>query len=133
MGNYVYIVRSVFTNDNISNPAFSNTVYQSVITEESDISELPFATYLYPNYPNPFNPSTNISFNLSEEGNITIDIFNIKGQKIKNMVNDKLGVGKHTVTWDGTDNNGNHLSSGIYLYQMKTDTYISMRKMLLLK
>ena len=132
LGEYTYILRSVYTNDNISNPAFSNTVLQTY-TDESDVSLLPTKNYLHANYPNPFNPSTTISFDLAVESLIKIDIYNIRGQKITTLVNDRFKAGTHSINWEGTDDNGQTISSGIYLYQMKTDDYKSMRKMLLMK
>ena len=88
------------------------------------------------NYPNPFNPSTTISFNLQEEGEIKLEIYNIKGQKVKTLIalpNGGLGT-RDSVTWDGTDENNQPVSSGIYFYKLnvsgKTE---AVKKCLLLK
>ena len=100
---------------------------------------------LYQNYPNPFNPETTISFNLTAEGiglrstspgqaeNTEIIIYNIKGQKIKTLLNDKMDAGFHKVIWDGRDSNGKRVSSGIYFYKLKTGSYSTVKKMLLLQ
>ena len=100
---------------------------------------------LYQNYPNPFNPETTISFNLTAESiglrstspgqakGVEIIIYNIKGQKIKTLINDKMDAGFHKVIWDGKDNNGKRVGSGIYFYKLKTASKELTRKMLLLK
>lgn len=94
---------------------------------------LPTMTQLFSNYPNPFNPETTISFDLAEQSPVTIEVFNIKGQKMKTLVRDSYTPGHHSVVWNGTDNNGNSVSSGVYFYRMNTPNHISTQKMLLLK
>ncbi len=93
------------------------------------------AVRLFPNYPNPFNPSTTISFALNAEDteNTELVIYNLKGQKVKTLINEKLEAGNHQVTWDGKDENSKPVSSGIYFYKMKCGDYTSVRKMILLK
>lgn len=95
------------------------------------------------NYPNPFNPAaagagrspeTTISFSTTEsEFNTQITIYNLKGQKIKTLINDILPVGKHSVVWNGTDEKGKKVSSGVYLYRMKSGKYNQTKKMILMK
>lgn len=86
------------------------------------------------NYPNPFNPETSIDYNLTQAANISIEVFNVKGQKITTLVNEHKAAGNYTTTWNGTDSNNKHVSSGIYFYKMRTDDrYIDTRKMILLK
>ena len=103
----------------------------------SDDDLLPAVTELIGNYPNPFNPETTIYFettNLHE--NSRIDIFNTKGQKVKQLLSNSAGqlsVGQHSVIWDGRDESGNAVSSGIYLYRLETGNYSATRKMLLMK
>jgi hypothetical protein len=103
-----------------------------VITSEIDNVEI-IKTELFDNYPNPFNPTTIIGFNLSENDFVLIDIYNAKGQKIKTLHNTFLTKGKHQVVWNGTDENGLSVSSGIYFYRLKTSHYENIKKMLLLK
>jgi hypothetical protein len=90
-------------------------------------------TKLQSNYPNPFNPSTTINFNLGVASIVSIDIFNIKGQKVKALLNENFEVGPHSVVWNGDDSNGRQVGSGVYFYRMKTEGYVSTKKMLLLK
>ncbi len=86
------------------------------------------------NYPNPFNPSTTISFSLTTE-DTEIIIYNIKGQKVKQLVSDirQLPEGQHSVVWDGKDDNNQPVSSGIYFYKLKAGGFQKVRKMILLK
>ena len=85
------------------------------------------------NYPNPFNPSTTISFSINEESTIELSIYNIKGQFVKQLVSDQLSVGEHSVVWDGKADNGKSVSSGIYFYKLKTSNYEKTKRMVLLK
>ena len=92
-----------------------------------------FSTKLNPNFPNPFNPETTISFSIKEDCRVTIDVYNIKGQKVKTLVNEKLNAGAHQVIWHGKDENGKSVSSGIYFYKMNSGRYTSVKKMILMK
>ncbi len=95
------------------------------------------------NFPNPFNPTTTISFNLTTEhternpafdGNTEIIIYNIKGQKVKTLIDEKLDAGYHSVIWDGKDDKGKPVCSGIYLYKLNVNNKTELiRKCLLLK
>jgi len=85
------------------------------------------------NYPNPFNPETTISFNLSEVEKVKLEIFNIKGQKVKTLFNEQLSIGEHNVGWNGKDANNKQVSSGIYFYKLKSGEYQQIKKMMLLK
>ena len=88
---------------------------------------------LHQNYPNPFNPETKISYQLPENGKVELTVYNLKGQKVKTLVNETLESGNHTVIWNGTDNNGKSVSSGIYFYKLKTDNHEETKKMILMK
>jgi hypothetical protein len=85
------------------------------------------------NYPNPFNPTTTISFSLASDENISLDIYNLKGQKVKSFINGFMSKGSHTVVWDGKDNNGKQVGSGIYFSRVKGEKTTSTHKMLLMK
>ncbi|HPR17638.1 MAG TPA: S8 family serine peptidase [Candidatus Cloacimonadota bacterium] len=94
----------------------------------------PVADNLGRNYPNPFNPTTNISFTLAEESQVKLNIYNVKGQKVRTLVSDKQNAGTHIVTWNGKDDNGSNVGSGIYFYKLQAGArYTSSRKMILLK
>ena len=94
---------------------------------------LPLITELNGNYPNPFNPITIINYSLAEESNIELIVFNIKGQNVKTLINEKLPAGNHQVMWDSKDENSKPVSSGIYFYKMNTNNYTSTKKMILMK
>jgi hypothetical protein len=85
------------------------------------------------NYPNPFNPETTINFSLNEAGPVELAIYNIKGQKIKTLVNETLPAQNYNIVWNGRDDNNQQVSSGVYFYRMNTSTYTSTRKMILMK
>ena len=85
------------------------------------------------NYPNPFNPSTTISYSLSQSEYVKIQIYNIKGQLVKTLVNEPQKAGKHTIVWNGDNRFSRKVSSGIYLYRLETETTMETRKMLLMK
>jgi hypothetical protein len=90
-------------------------------------------TQLNGNIPNPFNPSTLICYQLAEESHVAIEIYNIKGQIIKYLVNTNNQAGTYEATWDGRDLNNRMVSSGIYFYLMKADEYLEIKKMVLMK
>ncbi len=95
---------------------------------------MPKVTKLLGNYPNPFNPTTTIKYNLNENANIRIEFFNIKGQNVTTLVEQNKDAGYHSVVWNGKDSTGNQVSSGLYLYKLIVDNKaIDMKKCLLLK
>jgi len=96
---------------------------------EVEIEDLPnYKFRLHQNYPNPFHPKTEISFNLAEERFVTVDIFNVKGQKVERIVNDRLAKGQHAIIW-----NAENVSSGIYFYKIKAGEFTETKKMMLLQ
>ena len=95
--------------------------------------DIPPITRLENNYPNPFNPETTIKFSLSTESMLRLDIYNIKGQRIKTLVNENMLPGRHEVVWNGLDDNNRTVASGIYFYRLRTKDYIQTRKIVLLK
>jgi hypothetical protein len=99
-----------------------------------NISVIPSITKLHGNYPNPFNPETTISFSVAQASSfVTLDIFNIKGQKVKQLVSNQLSAGEHSVVWNGKDEKGKNVSSGVYFYQLNTGNYEKTKKMILIK
>ncbi len=85
------------------------------------------------NFPNPFNPETSINFILKKDSKVSLKIFNIKGQLIKTLIDEELSASTYNVVWNGKNDSGNHVSSGIYLYKLQADTQLSVRKCILLK
>ncbi|HOE55033.1 MAG TPA: C25 family cysteine peptidase [Candidatus Cloacimonas acidaminovorans] len=84
-------------------------------------------------YPNPFNPTTTISFSIKEKTPVELIIYNILGQKVRTLVNQPLEPGEHSIVWNGTDNKGRSVASGIYFYRMKAGNYSETKKMVLKK
>jgi len=108
------------------------TLYVVSVGTEEDLSVL--YTKLGGNYPNPFNPSTTISFETTNSHELSrIEIYNLKGEKVKQLVSEQLPAGQHSVVWDGRDDSGKSVSSGIYFYKLKTGNYEKTKKMILLK
>lgn len=89
--------------------------------------------YLYGNYPNPFNSSTTLSFFIPGNGNVEINIFDILGRKVKSLLNEKLYYGEHNISWNGTNDYGSELTSGIYLYRIIYQDKVQTGKMVFQK
>ncbi|MCB0315264.1 MAG: T9SS type A sorting domain-containing protein, partial [Calditrichaeota bacterium] len=85
------------------------------------------------NYPNPFNPTTSIQVAVPEKALVTLEIYDITGRKIQTLLNDEQEPGVYTVSWDGTNQFGEKVSSGIYFYRMAAGKFIQTRRMMLLK
>ncbi len=96
-------------------------------------SILPSDYSLEQNFPNPFNPSTTIRYSIPRAGHVTIFIYNINAQLIKTLVNDSKPAGRFTVTWDGTNNLGSKVSSGVYFCRLQSNNFVDVKKMILLK
>lgn len=103
----------------------------NITNQENPI--IPLHTELGNAFPNPFNPATRINFSLNNSTNVSITIYNTRGQKVKTLINEHLSAGTHFVTWDGKDNEHKSCASGIYFYKMQTDTYTNIKKMLMIK
>ena len=109
---------------------FATRVKDVAIKDEPSI---PDEFILSQNYPNPFNPTTNITFGLPKESNVTIDVYNLMGQKVATLVNERINAGYHTVNWNGRDASGNRVTSGVYIYKITAGDFAKSKKMLLVK
>jgi FlgD Ig-like domain len=120
-GTMIYTSLKIYFGDNGGNNAGNNLITPQIAT-------------LSQNYPNPFNPSTEINYSLNEAADVSIEVFNVKGQKVTTLVDDHQEAGQHEITWNGDDISGKSVTSGVYFYKMKAgERYISTRKMILLK
>ena len=99
----------------------------------SDPVLIPKITKLQQNIPNPFNPETTIHYSLKDAGRVKIEIFNIKGEKIRTLVNEYKNIGHHSTIWNGMDNSGKTVANGMYFYSMISEKYHKIRKMLIIK
>lgn len=107
--------------------------YVSNPDDKETVNLIPSEFQLCSNYPNPFNPSTNIPFNLPEKSNVNITIYDLTGRTIKILVNEQFNEGTHRVIWDGTNDNGRLVSNGVYIYTMNADQYQKSMKMVLIR
>ena len=104
----------------------------------NSIVEIPADYTLYANYPNPFNPETIISYELPEEADVALRIFNVRGQLISTLVDRHEAAGTYNVSWNGKDSNGNSVAGGLYIYKIiatnaDNESFTMSRKMTLLK
>ena len=101
--------------------------------EVGNLKPLPDSFGLDQNMPNPFNPSTTIGYQLPESGQVHLSIYNLLGQEVRTLVDATLEAGYYTLDWDGRDDFGRQLASGIYLYRMRVNDFSETRRMMLLK
>jgi len=107
-------------------------VVWNYLSENNELVDI-MQTKLMGNYPNPFNPSTTISFTLANPEQVSIEIYNVKGQKVCVLANDLFQAGKHNLIWNGSDKDGRIVSSGVYFYRMTAGRYTMSHKMLSIK
>ena len=105
------------------------------LTEINDTAnQQPVQTFqLLNNYPNPFNPTTTIEYQIPENSTVTVSVFDINGKLVKNLVKAEQNAGLHQIAWDGTNQNGIKVASGIYIYLVKAGNLSSSKTMILLK
>jgi hypothetical protein len=85
------------------------------------------------NYPNPFNPTTNIHFDLASGENTRLEVIDVMGRVIATLVNDKMAAGSYSATWDGKDQNGTEVGSGVYFYRLSAGNFVEMKQMTMMK
>lgn len=108
-------------------------ILNTQLHEDGIYGMIPEYTTLHPNYPNPFNPVTRLNFDLAEAGNVEISIFNIRGERVCDLVNSYQDAGTYSLMWNGRNNNGATLSSGIYICRMSTNGIVDFQRMALIK
>jgi hypothetical protein len=126
----------VFTNQFGGEEASFVTVIEAdnvVKVEIPDVATLPRDYVLHQNYPNPFNPTTQIAYDVPRAGNVSLKIYSVTGQLIKTLVDEYVGIGRHVATWDGTDNSGRPVSSGVYLYVLTAHNFRDAKTLTFLK
>jgi len=94
---------------------------------------LPQHFSLLQNNPNPFNPSTSITILLPHSAHATLKVYNLTGQEVATLCDGQMSAGVHTVEWNGRDNSGREVSTGVYLYRLQADDFVAVKKMMLLK
>jgi hypothetical protein len=103
------------------------------VNVKKDKIEIPNKMNIGQNYPNPFNPTTTIEYQLPQRGNVEIKIYNSIGEIIKTLITGEKEAGYYSVVWDGKNDAGNLVTSGVYFYQIKSGSFVQAKKMLLLK
>jgi hypothetical protein len=110
---------------------------QNIIPQATDVPPTPdvFANRLDHNYPNPFNPTTTIRYSIKEQGNVSLKVYNAAGQLVRTLVNEMQTPRAEvfSVTWDGKNNAGSSVSSGVYFYKLSATNFSETKKMVLLK
>jgi hypothetical protein len=129
-----------FTHNALTHDTITVTGNGLLVSVNNTASIIPEVYQLHDNYPNPFNPSTTIQYDLPKQSIVTLKVYSLLGQEIATLVNDNLSAGYHQVVWAGQNKNGKQVSSGFYIVRMfakestnSGETYTQVKKMLLLK
>ena len=129
----IFNAEMIVTSDDVNNAAITIPLTGTASGSANNDQITPIVTALKGNYPNPFNPTTTISYSVKTSGPVQLEIYNILGQKVTTLVNDNIPAGNHSVTWNGTDGNNRIVASGIYFYRMKAGKYTGTKKMIMMK
>jgi len=103
------------------------------LADGPNTSQVPVSFALKQNAPNPFNPTTNIAFDLPAASQVKLEVLNVLGQKVKTLLNQFQEAGAHSVIWDGRDDFGSTTASGIYFYRITAGENQAVKKMMMLK
>jgi hypothetical protein len=136
VNNRIYLRFRLLTDATITDPGWRiNTIklFAAVGSDSDDETTPVLTTQLKNNYPNPFNPQTRINYSLSNSSPVRLQIFNLKGQLIRTLVNEFQTTGNYTLTWYGNNDKEESVASGIYFYKLTTGDYNKTRKMILMK
>ena len=129
-GTYYYWLQAI---DMYGSVYFFGPVSIILVDNDSDCIATPFVTNLEGAYPNPFNPTTNIRYQLDGRGEVKIDIYNTRGQLVRSFSRYHDAAGSYNILWDGRDSSGRALASGVYLYKMTSGSYSCGKKLVLQK
>jgi hypothetical protein len=111
----------------------TNSALEESLSDNTVEPAIPTESALRQNYPNPFNPSTTIQYDLPEAGRVVLEIFDALGRIVRTLIKGESTAGVHTVTWNGTNDHGGLLPSGVYIYRIVSPNFIQTRKMLLVR
>ena len=117
----------------ISLPKASLLTAEDEAADEVSLAAVPEEFGLGQNYPNPFNPSTTISFALPKASEVTIAIYNLRGQLVRTLVSQPYAAGRHKVVWDGKDVDDVRVASGVYVYRLEAKDFVATKKLTLMK
>jgi hypothetical protein len=123
----------VYSNDPV-HPVENVHLMLDVLTGIDEITEaIPTKYALHQNYPNPFNPSTTIKYDLKAKTDVVLTIYNVLGQKVRTLVNTNQAAGYQNVVWDGLNEFGEQVSTGVYIYRIEAGDFVKARKMVFMK
>jgi choice-of-anchor B domain-containing protein len=126
-------IPSTVVNKNILESSLSSEFTKYAVLYDESYQFIPQTTEIYPNYPNPFNPSTTIKFDLAKNQLIQLNIYNILGQKVRSLYSGLKAAGQHEFLWNGNNDIGQTVSSGIYFYRLITANKILTHRMIFIK
>ncbi len=112
---------------------YTTSAPDNFVGNDDEVAPELVGTTLFANYPNPFNPTTTIGFNMAQPGAARLDVYNQRGQHVTTLTNGRFPAGRQTFVWNGLDSEGKEVASGIYLYKLQAGTYTKTRKMILIK
>ncbi len=130
-GAYYYKLTATDFSGNTGNPSVELPINVTSVQDQDGAVPKVFA--LFQNYPNPFNPVTQIKFSVPKRTRVELSVYNILGQKVKTLLNEELETGNYTSTWNGKDDKGYDVSSGIYFYKLNSNEFSATKKMLLVR
>jgi len=122
------VLQLVITTPGITNIFLDNIYFYKGNGVSTDLDEVPAGFALEQNYPNPFNPSTNISYSIPVSGEVSLEVFNLQGQKVMTLFEGYQSAGAHNAVFDASN-----LASGVYVYRLVAGTNVQVRKMMLIK
>ena len=133
----VFMIDSIYAEDFSSNPlvAVADDFGQfsgDMVSLDFD-NKPPSSFALHPNYPNPFNPSTIISYSIPENADVMLSVYDMRGRMIKSLVNKNQAAGRYLVEWNATDDYGSNVGAGVYIYQLRSGNKTFSQKMVLMK
>ena len=117
------------SSEGFGTPGFTNSRYLTNKQKLVTISDFK----VFNNYPNPFNPTTTISYELPQHAHVKVTIYNILGNLIKNLVDEEQSLGYKSIQWNATNNNGQQVSAGVYIYNVEVKNFSYTKKMVLVK
>lgn len=131
-GIYRYFVTAVYS-ENSESEATNLVSVEFTATGINNPELIPQHTKLGSNYPNPFNETTKLRFDLSRDGDVVIEIFKVSGEKVRTLLHENTMAGQHEIEWDSKDDQERPVPSGVYVFQLKSGTYLQSRKMILIR
>ncbi len=130
---YVQLWWRVRGNYSCGDGVWSDTFGYTEVKDGTQDNDVPQSYFLSRNYPNPFNPETQIEYGLPKGAEVNLWIYNVLGQRVRTLLEEYQAAGHKTVSWDGTDDDGNKVASGIYFYKIQAGEFTDSKKMILMK